>query len=82
MIMSVEKIIGEWKKQKFKPVYWLEGEEDFFIDQVVNYAEHNLLSEAESAFNKTVFYGKDANWRRPLLRAGDTRCSQSGRSCY
>ena len=60
--MSVEKIIGEWKKQKFKPVYWLEGEEDFFIDQVINYAEHNLLSEAESGFNKTVFYGKDANW--------------------
>lgn len=60
--MSVEKIIGEWKKQKFKPVYWLEGEEDFFIDQVINYAEHNLLPEAEASFNKTVFYGKDANW--------------------
>ena len=62
MIMSVDKIIGEWKKQKFKPVYWLEGEEEFFIDQIVNYAEHNLLSEAESGFNKTVFYGKDSNW--------------------
>jgi len=60
--MSVDKIIGEWKKNKFKPVYWLEGEEEFFIDQVMEYAEHHLLSESESSFNKTVFYGKDANW--------------------
>ena len=60
--MSAEKIISEWKKKKFKPVYWLEGEEEFFIDQVMEYAEHHLLTEAESAFNKVVFYGKDANW--------------------
>ena len=60
--MSADKIINEWKKKKFKPVYWLEGEEEFFIDQVMDYAEHHLLSEAEAGFNKTVFYGKDANW--------------------
>jgi DNA polymerase-3 subunit delta len=60
--MSAEKIIGDWKKQKFKPIYWLEGEEEFFIDQVMDYAEHHLLTEAESGFNKVVFYGKDANW--------------------
>ena len=60
--MSVEKIIGDWKKKKFKPIYWLEGEEEFFIDQVMDYAEHNLLTEAEAGFNKVVFYGKDANW--------------------
>jgi len=60
--MSADKIIGDWKKKKFKPVYWLEGEEEFFIDQVMDYAEHHLLSEAESGFNKVVFYGKDANW--------------------
>src|SRR5215211_2979860 len=60
--MSVEKIIGDWKKSKFRPVYWLEGEEDFFIDQVVEYAEHHILPESEASFNRTVFYGKDANW--------------------
>src|ERR1700754_2209131 len=60
--MSAEKIIGEWKKKQFKPVYWLEGEEDFFIDKVVHYAEHNILSEAEAGFNLVVFYGKDADW--------------------
>lgn len=60
--MSVEKILGEWKKLKFKPVYWLEGEEEFYIDQIVNYAEHRILTEAEAGFNLTVFYGKDADW--------------------
>ena len=60
--MSVEKILSDWNKQRFKPVYWLEGEEEFYIDQLVNYAEHQILTEAEAGFNLTVFYGKDADW--------------------
>ncbi len=60
--MSVEKIINDWKKGNFKPVYWLEGEEDFFIDKAIDYAEHNILNENESSFNLSIFYGKDANW--------------------
>ena len=60
--MSVEKIIAEWKRQNFKPVYWLEGEEEYFIDMVVDFAEHHILNENESSFNLSVFYGKDANW--------------------
>jgi DNA polymerase III subunit delta len=60
--MAAEKIIAAWKKKQFKPVYWLEGDEDFYIDQVVNYAEHHILTESEAGFNLTVFYGKDANW--------------------
>lgn len=60
--MSAEKIIGDWKRKIFKPIYWLEGEEEFFIDKVVDYAEHNILSDSESSFNLSVFYGKDAAW--------------------
>ncbi len=60
--MSVEKIINAWKQKKFKPVYWLQGEEDFFIDQLINYAEHEILSEAEAGFNLTVMYGRDSDW--------------------
>lgn len=60
--MSAEKIIGEWRKNRFKPVYWLEGEESYFIDKVMDYAEHHLLTEAEAGFNLTVFYGRDASW--------------------
>ncbi|MFX8844757.1 DNA polymerase III subunit delta, partial [Acinetobacter baumannii] len=60
--MSAEKIISDWKKGIFKPVYWLEGEEPFFIDEVMHFAEHKILNEGEAGFNLTVFYGKDADW--------------------
>lgn len=60
--MSAEKIIADWKKGNFKPIYWLEGDEPFFIDQVVHYAEHKILPAAEASFNLSIFYGKDAEW--------------------
>lgn len=60
--MAVDKILSDWKKAKFKPVYWLEGEEEYYIDVLVNYAERKILTEAEAGFNLTVFYGKDADW--------------------
>ena len=60
--MSAEKILSDWKKGNFKPVYWLEGEEPYFIDQVIEYAEHRILQESEKGFNLTIFYGRDADW--------------------
>ena len=60
--MSAEKIITDWKKGQFKPVYWLEGEENYHIDKLVNFAEHHILSEAEASFNLSIFYGRDSNW--------------------
>lgn len=60
--MSAEKILQAWGKQQYKPLYWLEGEEDYYIDMVMNFAEHKILNESEAGFNLTVFYGRDANW--------------------
>ncbi|MEI9909190.1 MAG: DNA polymerase III subunit delta [Bacteroidota bacterium] len=60
--MAVEKIIAEWKKNVFKPVYWLEGDEEYFIDKAMNYAEHHILSENDASFNLSIFYGRDASW--------------------
>lgn len=60
--MSAEKILSDFKKKNFKHIYWLEGDESFFIDEVMNYAEHHILSESEASFNLSVFYGKDADW--------------------
>lgn len=60
--MSAEKILTDWKKKKFKPVYWFEGEEEFYIDQLVDVAEHQILDEAQAGFNLSVFYGKDSSW--------------------
>jgi DNA polymerase-3 subunit delta len=60
--MTSSSIITNWKNNDFKPVYWLEGDEDFFIDELMDYAEKKILSPADAEFNQTVFYGKDANW--------------------
>ncbi len=60
--MLANTIISEWKKRIYKPVYWLEGEEEYFITRVMNYAESQILNESETGFNLTVFYGKDAEW--------------------
>lgn len=64
--MSAEKILGSWKKKSYRPVYWLEGEEEYYIDMVMDYAEHHLLPESEAEFNLTIFYGKDAGWASVL----------------
>ena len=58
----MDKIINEWKRKVFKPVYWFEGEEEYYINQLMAYAEHSILPETEKAFNLTIFYGKDADW--------------------
>ncbi len=60
--MSVDKILTEWKTKQIKTIYWFEGEEEFYINKLVDYAEHHLLPESEKAFNLSVFYGKDADW--------------------
>ncbi len=60
--MSALRILSEWKKNIFKHVYWLEGEEEFYIDEVMDFAEKKILTEADAQFNLSIFYGKDANW--------------------
>lgn len=60
--MSAEKIIADWKGSNFKPIYWLEGEEPFFIDEIIEFAENKILTEAEASFNLTIVYGKDTDW--------------------
>jgi len=60
--MSAEKIFSNWKNKKFESVYWLFGEEPYYIDKLMHYAEHEILPESEVAFNLTVFYGKDTKW--------------------
>ena len=57
--MTADDILKDLKNRKYKPLYLLHGEEPYFIDQVSNYAEHQLLPDAEKGFNQTVLYGKD-----------------------
>jgi len=59
--MTADDILKDLKNRKYKPLYLLHGDEPYFIDQVSNFVEDDLLSEAERGFNQTVLYGKDTD---------------------
>lgn len=59
--MDFDPIIQNLKKKIIHPIYLLQGEEPYYIDEISNYIEKNVLSEAEKGFNQSVFYGKDSN---------------------
>lgn len=54
---------------KFRPVYYLQGEEPFFIDSLTRYVEENALSEADRSFNQLILYGKDAGMDQIISQA-------------
>lgn len=57
--MTFEEIIQNIQSRKYRPIYFLNGEEPYFIDQITSRVENNILSEDEKAFNLTVVYGND-----------------------
>jgi DNA polymerase-3 subunit delta len=64
--MDKQKILQEWDKKAYRPIYWFEGDETYFIDELVHAAEAKILSEEEAAFNLIIHYGKDTNWSQLL----------------
>lgn len=59
--MSAEEILRDIRAGRFAPVYFLHGEEPFFIDQIADAVEASVLPEAERGFNQTILYGKDVD---------------------
>jgi DNA polymerase-3 subunit delta len=51
--------MSELKKKVYRPVYFLMGEEPYFIDMISDYIEQNVLDESEKEFNQTILYGRD-----------------------
>lgn len=56
-----QNILAELRQGVFKPVYFLSGEEPYYIDVICNYIIENALDETEREFNQTVMYGSDVN---------------------
>jgi len=54
-------ILLDLKRKLYKPVYFLHGEEPYFIDEISDYIEKNVLDETEKGFNQTILYGKDTD---------------------
>lgn len=58
---EVVKIVNDIKSGSIKPLYFLMGEEPYYIDKLSDYIEENVLSEEEKGFNQTVLYGRDVS---------------------
>ena len=56
---EIIKIINDIKQGNIKPIYFLMGEEPYYIDKLTEYIENNILTEEEKGFNQMVLYGKD-----------------------
>lgn len=52
-------IINDIKNGNIKPIYFLMGEEPYYIDAISKYIEENVLTEEEKGFNQMVLYGRD-----------------------
>jgi len=58
---EVVKIVNDIKAGIIKPIYFLMGEEPYYIDKLTEYMEANLLAEDEKGFNQTILYGRDVS---------------------
>ncbi len=56
---EVKALVEDLKKGQIKPIYFLMGEEAYYIDKISDFIEDNLLDEAEKGFNQMVLYGRD-----------------------
>ena len=55
----INQIVDEITQGNPKPIYFLMGEEAFYIDKISDYIENNILSEEEKGFNQMILYGRD-----------------------
>ncbi|WP_298475777.1 DNA polymerase III subunit delta [uncultured Maribacter sp.] len=58
---EVKQIVSDIKEGNIKPIYFLFGEEPYYIDRISEYIEKNVLTEEERGFNQMVLYGKDVS---------------------
>lgn len=56
---DVTKIVSDIKNGQIKPIYFLMGEEPYYIDKISEFIEDNVLTEEEKGFNQMVLYGRD-----------------------
>ena len=58
---EVKQIVLDIKSGDIKPIYFLMGEEPYYIDAIASYIEKNVLAEEEKGFNQMLLYGRDVS---------------------
>jgi DNA polymerase-3 subunit delta len=67
--MTYDALQKSIKDKKYHPVYFLHGEEPFYIDKISELIESNVLNSAEQAFNQVILYGKDVDFKSVIDEA-------------
>ena len=67
--MTFSNIISEINSGKFRPIYFLMGEEAYYIDKITRLIESKALPEDQKSFNQAVLYGRDTDVRTVIGEA-------------
>ena len=59
--VNFDSIMSDLKARKFLPVYYLMGDESYYIDKIADYIAENVLQPEERDFNQTILFGSDVN---------------------
>lgn len=59
--LTYESVVRSVQNREFKPIYYLMGEESYYIDRISDYIASQVLTEEQKDFNLTVMYGSDTN---------------------
>lgn len=69
MALQFAEVFKKLKNKEFAPVYFLQGDEPYFVDQISDYIEANAMDEGLRSFNQTVLYGKETDLQTILSHA-------------
>ena len=69
MPVTPQQVLSALKHQQYAPVYFLQGEEPYYVDLITRYIEDKVLRETEKSFNLTIVYGKDQTMDQVLTHA-------------
>ena len=61
MANSPESVLQNLSKKEYSPVYFLQGEENYYINKIAGEIEANAIPEADKSFNLTILYGAENN---------------------
>ena len=64
--LTCDDILKELRAKQYRPIYYLMGEESYYIDLIADYITDNVLTDTEKEFNLTVVYGADVDVALPV----------------
>lgn len=59
--ITCDDILRELRSKQYRPIYYLMGEEAYYIDLISDYIMDNVLTDTEKEFNLSVVYGADVD---------------------